>query len=237
MAQSTQTIRFSLRENKLTGNGAAPYTAAVRSHRTVGQKELISTMAKMNALVSRQEILVVLDLMNAVIADALVAGNSVATDLFGARVSIHGGFATVEDDYSGDRNSVHVRMIPGAALKKDVALRARTEKIRGRKPVPELDSVYDHETQSVNSSVSPGRTAEIKGVNLDCDRTDEAQGVFFVDKKGALARKAKVVHKMNASGVTFRVPELAGGTYGLVLRKAFGGEIRESRLTADVSVN
>src|SRR4030042_4502266 len=99
MAQSTKSIRFSLKENKLLGRETSPYAAVVRSDRTVGQEEIISTMAKMNASVSRQEILVVLDLMKAVIADIFLTGHRVATELFKARVTITGGVKSAQGEY------------------------------------------------------------------------------------------------------------------------------------------
>ena len=237
MAQSTKTIRFSLRNNKLQGKDTAPYTAQVRLGRTVGLEEIIETMAKRNASVSRQEIIVVLDLMRDVITDILLAGNSAVTDLFNVRVSLGGGFETAEDEYSADKNTVNVRMRAAAGLKRAVRKDARFERIRPNKPAPELDSVYDHGTLSVNSEVSPGRTAELKGINLDYDRADEAQGVFFVNKEAKTEVKAEVIHKLNGSLVAFRVPELVQGTYGLALRRGFGNDVREGRLQAEVSVN
>ena len=187
--------------------------AQVRLGRTVGREEIIETMAKRNASVSRQEIIVVLDLMRDVITDILLAGNSAVTDLF------------------------NVRMSPAAGLKRAVRKDARFERIRPHKPAPELDSVYDHGTQSSNSEVSPGQTAELKGINLDYDRADEAQGVFFVNKEAKTEVKAEVIHRMNGSLVAFRVPELVQGTYGLALRRGFGNDVREGRLQAEVSVN
>ena len=74
MATPNKTIRYTLQKNKLKGQDTAPYTAQVQSGRTVGQDEIIATMAKMNASVSRQETLVVLDLMKDVITDILLAG-------------------------------------------------------------------------------------------------------------------------------------------------------------------
>jgi hypothetical protein len=237
MASSTKTIRYSLKQNKLQGQDSAPYTARVQSGRTVGQDEIIATMAKMNASVSRQETLVVLDLMKDVITDILLAGNRAATDLFNVGVSLGGGFETAEDEYSGDRHAVNVRISPAAGLKKAVAHTARFERIRSDEPLPKVDRVYDHGTQSVNSSVSPGQTAEIKGVNLDFDHSDEAQGVFFVNADTNAAVPAQVIHNASGTRVAFRVPSLVQGSYSLVLRRAFGSEIRQGALKAPVSVN
>ncbi|MBN2352199.1 MAG: hypothetical protein JXD23_06470 [Spirochaetales bacterium] len=49
--------------------------------------------------------------------------------------------------------------------------------------------------------------------------------------------KAKVVHRLHGATVLFQVPELASGPYRLIVRRAFGGEIREGTLKAELSVN
>ena len=54
---------------------------------------------------------------------------------------------------------------------------------------------------------------------------------------GPAAVKAEVVHKLHGTSVMFKVPTLAPGNYRLVMRRAFGSEIREGKLNGEVSVN
>ena len=237
MATPVKTISYTLKKNKLQGRDTAPYTARIQSGRTVGQDEIIATMAKMNASVSRQETLVVLDLMKDVITDILLAGNRAATDLFSVGLSLGGGFASEEDEFSADRHEVNVRIRPAAGLKKAVSKSARFERTDADDPAPKVRRVYDHGSRTENTVVSPGQTAQIKGKNLDYDRADEAQGVFFKDVNSTAVIKAEVVHDLDRSHVMFRVPSLVQGTYTLVLRRAFGSEIREGVLKFPVSVN
>ena len=138
MAASPSTIRFSLTANRLTGNHENPYKAVVRSYKTIGNEEMIEDMAAMNASVSRQEILVVLDLMKAVIRKYLLAGFNVNTDLFNARVTVTGGFSSKEEEYDPARHAARVRMVPAADLKKGVARDARFEKTRTTVAVKQL---------------------------------------------------------------------------------------------------
>ena len=237
MASSTKTIRYTLRENSLQGRDSAPYTARIQSGRTVGQDEIIATMAKMNASVSRQETLVVLDLLKDVITDILLAGNRASTDLFNVGLSLCGGFASEGDEFSADRHEVNVRLRPAAGLKKAVVTSARFARISADEPAPKVRRVYDHGSRTENTAVSPGQTAQIKGLNLDYDQTDETQGVFFKDVNSTAVIKAEVVHDRDRSHVMFRVPSLVQGTYRLMLRRAFGSEIREGVLKFPVSVN
>jgi hypothetical protein len=236
MASSNGTIPFSLKVNRLRGQDVSPFMARVRSYKTMNREELIAEMAGMNASVSRQEIIVVLDLMKAVIKKYLLSGFRVNTDLFNAKLSVKGGFDSEEDEFDPNRHTVHVRMAPAADLKNDVVTGARMEKVRDEEPEPKLDRVYDFETRSKNGTVSPGHLAEAKGANLDYDGNDEAQGVWFVDASNT-GVKAKVVHKVSGSAVLFKIPELAPGPYRLIVRRAFGSEIREGTLKAELSVN
>jgi hypothetical protein len=125
----------------------------------------------------------------------------VKTDLFNAKLSVRGGFASEEEDYDPTRHTLHVRMAPAADLRKGVAHDARMEKIRDEEPAPALDRVYDYETRSKNGTVSPGHVAEVKGAYLDYDQADNAQGVYFVDSTNA-GFKAEVIHKNNGSTVS-----------------------------------
>jgi hypothetical protein len=236
MASSNSTIRFFLKANPLRGRDITPYLARIRSYKTMSREEMIADMAGMNASVSRQEIIVVLDLMKAVIQKYLLSGFRVKTDLFNARLTMQGGFSSDEDEYDPGRHTVRVRMAPAADLKKAVAHAARMEKIRADKPEPKLDHVYDFETQSRDGTVSPGHVAEVKGVNLDYDQSDAAQGVYFVDQANA-AFKAETVHRSGGTTVLFQVPALTPGSYRLVMRRAFGSIIREGTLEAELSVN
>ena len=116
MATSNSTIRFSLKANCLQGQETSPFKAQVRAYKTMNREEMIADMAEMNASVSRQEIIVVLDLMKAVIKKYLLMGFRVKTDLFNAQVTVKGGFASDEDEYDPARHAVRVRMAPGKSL-------------------------------------------------------------------------------------------------------------------------
>jgi hypothetical protein len=163
------------------------------------------------------------------------AGDNVQTDLFNARVSIAGGFVSDEDDYTPGRHAVRVRMVPAAFIKRSVKRHARVTKIRGDIPEPKIHSVYDYETQAKNGPLSPGFTAEIKGLHLGWDRTDDAQGVFFT-VPGRTAVKAGVIHKLDRSHAVFKIPALEPGTYRLAVRRGFGAELREGVLKYPLTV-
>jgi hypothetical protein len=154
---SNKSIRFSLMENKMITRDRAPFTARVHGYKTVGQDQIVERMAEMNASISRQELLAVFDLFRKVIADILTAGDNVSTNLFSARVSVRGGFDSLTDEFTPGRNEVKVNLSPAPSLAREVGARATVEKIRARKAVPELDTVYDYATVTKNRELhSPG---------------------------------------------------------------------------------
>ncbi|MBN2351647.1 MAG: DUF4469 domain-containing protein [Spirochaetales bacterium] len=234
---SDKSIRFSLKENKLITRDKAPFTARVHGYKTTGQDQIIDKMAGMNASISRQELLAVFDLFKQVVRDELALGNRVSTDLFNARVSIRGAFESAEDEYDAGRNTVKVRLAPVPAFAREVEAAARVEKVRVPKAKPELDSVYDYATVSKNAVLTAGNVAEITGGDLDCDADDPNQGVFFVPEGSTARVRADVYHKRSNRRIVFQVPNLEAGAYGLVLRRSYGGTVREGELEATVSVN
>jgi hypothetical protein len=234
---SDKNIRFSLKENKMLTRDRAPYTARVHGYKTVGQDQIIEQMAGMNASISRQELLAVFDLFRRVVGNILAAGNRVSTDLFNARVSVRGAFDSLEDEFTPGRNEVKVNLSPAPSLEREVESRARVEKIRVRKAAPELDAVYDYATISKNDALTAGNAAEVTGGDLDYDEDDPRQGLFFIPAGSKDGVRASVVHKRSSGRLVFQVPGLEPGAYGLVLRRAYGGTIREGELEATVSVN
>jgi hypothetical protein len=80
----------------------------VRNRRQIPHTLLLLNSKRWNL----HEITVVLDLMKAVIRKYLLAGFRVKTDLFNARLTVKGGFASEEDEYDPGRHTVRVRMAP-----------------------------------------------------------------------------------------------------------------------------
>jgi hypothetical protein len=150
---------------------------------------------------------------------------------------VGGGFDSLEDEYTPGRNEIRVSLSPTLALAREVEAKATVEKVRTRKALPQLDSVYDYATVTRNQVLTAGHTAEIIGGDLNCNVDDPEQGLFFIPVGSTSGVRASVFHKQSATRLVFQVPSLEPGAYGLVLRRAYGETIREGELETTVSVN
>ncbi len=231
MADMNSLIRYSLRENTLEGRSAAPFTARVHRNGTITQDQLINLMADRNTTVSRQDILVVLDLLRDVVLKQVLMGQRVVTDIFKVSAGIRGGFDSAEDEYDPGRHDVRVNTCAAATFRKQVAFFARTSKVRSEVPAPVLDKVTDFRTDA-EGTATPGATAELKGIRLGWDEEAPEQGLWFVHPETGEDVPVSRVNRATATRVLFEVPaDLTGGTWDLELRTAFGRSLRTGRLT------
>ena len=88
-------------------------------------------MAKRNTTVSRQDIIVVLDLYEEIIAEQLYTGNSVSTSFFNAYMGIKGWFGSDEEDFTQGKQELKMSMSMNPRFKK----RLRPANIDGFKAV------------------------------------------------------------------------------------------------------
>jgi hypothetical protein len=238
MEQTTSTIRYSLRENRLPVPNAPACVAQVHGYKTVTRDMLVAIMANANTTVSRQDIIVVLDLLESTVKQELLNGNRVVTNLFSACVSITGGFDSPDAEFDKTTNRVKVNMNTARGLQNWVDYAARTEKIRGKARVPEVDRVFDFTSATANATVTPGAMAELKGCNLFLTGSDSGEGIYFVEEETNTAVKVETIHRKTSGTVLFTVPAgMTAGTYTVSVRCGFGSELRTGSLKQSISVN
>jgi hypothetical protein len=212
--------------------------AMAHGYKTVTRDMLVAIMAGANTTVSRQDIIVVLDLLESAVRQELLNGNRVITNLFSASVSVMGGFESADEEFDRASNKVKVNMSTARGLQNYVDYAARTEKVRGKTRAPEVDRVYDFTTAEANETVTPGAMAELKGCNLFLNGTDSGEGIYFVEKETGNTVKVEAIHRKTAGTVLFTVPwEIPAGTYTVSVRCAFGSELRFGSLKQSISVN
>jgi hypothetical protein len=237
MSKETSAIRYSLKANKLPSVGA-PFVAQVHGYKTVRTEQLVARMANMNTTVSRQDIVVVLDLLKEAMLAEILDGNRVITDLFAMKVSITGGFESKTDEFQRGVHTIKVNTSPTREFRNKVAERARTEKVRGTRKAPEPDSVYDFTSHTTNRTLSPGGTVELKGANLNGTGTDPREGLYLKREGADGETKVQSIHRLTANTVLFNLPaELESGNYTLLVRSGHGTIMREGKLEHTVSVN
>jgi hypothetical protein len=237
MAQTKSAIRYSLRENRLRRDNGANYVANVHRYKTVGQDEFIDLMTERNTTVTRQDVLVVLDLMEETLKNLLRRGDCVTTRFFKARVSIRGGFTAADDDFDSASHTLTVRMSAARPFKDEIVRTSRIEKVEATGYLPEINSLSDYGSLTENNLVTPGRTAQIKGSHLDYGE-GVAEGLYFVNEADPTQSvKVDIFHYRAAKRIVFTVPALGSGTYRLEVRRANGVKLIASPLESAVTVN
>jgi hypothetical protein len=74
---------------------------------------IVNEMAAKNTTVSRQDIIVVLDLFSEMVKDLLRKGFSIRTNLFSAYVTIRGPFGSEKETFSHGKHSLNINIEPG----------------------------------------------------------------------------------------------------------------------------
>ena len=235
MERNTSEILYKVIENKLVSRNTQPYLARVIRKRHLDRDALIDIMDSSNTTVSRQDIIVVFDLMEKVMEEQLLLGNTVSTNFFTVRAGIIGGFASAEDEYDYPRNEVRATIALRPSFSRNLSRNARCVKIDHTVPVPVIDKVIDYRSLAVNSSVSPGNIVEIQGKNLVFDREQADQGIFFKDENTGTTIRVDHVIKHTATCVVFMVPEtVSAGTYALTVKGLFSTQVRTGRYLNEI---
>ncbi|MGV8094029.1 MAG: DNA-binding domain-containing protein [Mangrovibacterium sp.] len=207
---------YGLYPNKMLKEKKA-FRALVRNRRKYTYDEVIERVAKRNSGLTGAVIKGVLDLFTDEVGCILEEGGSVTTPLFKAQCSIAGLFDGYDDSFARDRHRVRVSLVAGRFLK-EMAEQVTPRKKGSNIPAPSIVEFTDMSSGSVNSVVTPGGPAIIKGVRLKFQPDDPEQGIFFVYGDKQFFR-ASGVFRNTFSQLMFLVPaDMPSGTYQLQVK-------------------
>ncbi len=211
-------IPYYLLKNSFNSSGQVRYIAKVKKPGILDQEDLIHAMLYKNTTLTRQDILGVLDLMRETIAEKILSGYSVHTDLFRAGVSIRGDFTSPADRFDKKRHQVCVNMKPSLDIQRNTAARAAVERVNKRDVQPTICTVENLDVEREGNSYAPGDLVEIRGYGLR--REDGKSPVYLfsaaeeaVWKRDRLSLK---VFRVYDRSVLCQLPEnLSPGDYHL----------------------
>ncbi len=231
-------IPYSLFKNNLTPD-PTDYAAVVQTHRSVGFPELADRMVSQGSTVTRPDILAVLDDAEAVCEQFLLEGNRV---VLGGLVQlfprVRGVFASATDSFDGARHQLDVGANPGRRVRKTVRDSGKVEKLQSNKPTPELLEFVDVATGELNALMTPGNIANLSGSNLKVQVGQPDEGIFLVPATGGPAVRVDILSRNEPSALSFLIPPLPVGEYGLEVRARIGGGqvVRVGRLEQTLTV-
>ncbi len=224
-------LTYGLYPNNLR-KGERVFRALIRKRQKYTLDEVVARVVKRSPALTAAAVRGVIDLFTEEVSAILENGDSVTTPLFKAQCSISGTFTGPGDYFLPNRHMVKVSLKPGQLLNK-MAERVRPHKIESHLPCPLIESFTDMTTGGVNSALTPGGPAMVKGIRLKFDTADPEQGVFLQGESRQLLRVDNVLRNVFSQIVLMLPAGLSSGTYQLFIKSKLNtrqlrtGELRQ----------
>lgn len=151
-----------------------------------------------------------------IIRNSLLAGRPVGTGVFYAYPSVSGVWRGTSDTFDEKRHKAGINFQPNAALRE--SLKSVGTEVLGMASVgPVISTVTDHWSGEVNTLLTPGEDAVVKGRNLRIEGDKEGVGIRFVrvDNDTTTPVEMRRLTVNNPSTLQFRIPALTAGDYWL----------------------
>ncbi|GHV62076.1 hypothetical protein FACS1894195_3560 [Bacteroidia bacterium] len=178
-------------------------------------------MLKRGTLLTKADILAVLEVYREVIDDLVADGNAVTTDLMHITPSIAGVFNGMGDNFDPSRHIVKVNLNQGAALRL-AAKRIKPKKVQVADPVPYIVEVKDILSGSVNEHLTAGGVIQLRGSRLRFVEEGYVNGIFLIPVADAPEmRLSVVVENKPARLITLLPSNLVAGEYHLEVRTTY----------------
>ncbi|WP_028974640.1 DNA-binding domain-containing protein [Spirochaeta cellobiosiphila] len=214
-------INYYLEPNNLQNKELKKYVARVIAKDSLSQEDILNIMASKNTTVSRQDIMVVLDLLTEVIKAELLVGNRINMDLFKASTSIGGGFPEENSEFDPDEHKVRVNLNPSKELKSYILKGASFQKCHPNQKYPKINLIYNFEANNYGPDYSPGQVIELQGRSFDL--SDDVQLVLTNETDGSYWDITKVLRRTPTIILCTLPQDLPLGNYHLSL--TFGKDL------------
>ena len=238
--ESTEKITYTVRKCGLSDyNGASEgyFAMIVRSANAIDHDGLVALMAKKNTTVSRQDIIVVLDLFRETIIDRLAHGYNVSSNLVNAYVAIKGTFANTDESFDKHKHDLVINVSPETTLASEVEKAAQLRKVDHGPGKPVIKSFYDLKSKTTNGSATAGFVAEIKGKNLEMDTDRQDHGLWFVNTETDQKIRVTEIDRNTERRILFTIPEtLAPGSYAVTFAGGISAQPRKTEFDFAVTV-
>lgn len=203
-------LKYSLLENQLTDR-PDDYSAQTHIVASIDKESIITRMLSRGTLLTRTDIVAVLNNLEETIVDAILEGNSINFPLFNTSFSISGVFEGALDSFDGNRHKLNINLTKGLLLR-EAEKRVKLEKTNAVTPLPQIQEIKDSISGTFNERLTPKGVIEIRGYNLKIAGNDPSCGLWFVPELGDEV-KADVFISNKPSNVIAMIPPLSNGRY------------------------
>jgi nucleoid DNA-binding protein len=195
--------------------------ARVVVNRSLDEDALIEEIAKLGTTLGKADARAFMTAFTSVVCHELAEGNSINLEILQMRAGIKGKFTDVSDVFDASRHARTIQFRAGKLLQKAVD-KADISKVNRELPCPRLFQFNDVVSNTIDSKITPGGIASIKGNALSFDRTNTEEGIFLIDADGKAHAVSTIASITKGTLVFSNPPTLLSGTYKLQVRKHFG---------------
>jgi hypothetical protein len=203
-------LYYNLVENQLTDN-ADDYSAQTHCTGSLDKEAIITRMLNRGTLLTRTDILAVLNNLEETVIEALREGYNITHPLFHTAFSISGVFDSPLDSFDGNRHKLNINLTKGLLLR-DIEKKIKFEKTASVAPLPQIQEVKDSISGKVNEIITPNGVIEVYGYNLKIEGDNPSCGLWFVNEKGE-EKKAEVIIENKPSKILAMVPPVNQGKW------------------------
>jgi len=216
-------LKYSLVENQLTER-PDDFSAQTHSMGSLDKNTIIDRMLKRGTLLTRTDIVAVLNGLEETVADAALAGYTLNLPLFNTSFSISGVFESAMDTFDGNRHKLNINLTKGTLLR-DAEKNVKLEKTAARAPNPTIQEVKDSISGAVNERLTASGVVEIRGYNLRIEGDDALCGLWFIAEDGTQTKAAVIIENRPAR-IMAMIPALPPMKYQVkvVTRYSGGGK-------------
>ncbi|WP_269539398.1 DUF4469 domain-containing protein [Cerasicoccus fimbriatus] len=206
----TNTLKYTLHPNPLTGDG---YNAVMTPSRAVEIEDLIKQMKLLGSTVTEADIRAVITELLRVVELQLLDGRSVNLGgIVRLWFAIRGQFANEHDAYDPTRHQLYLHAVAGKPFRQRLQGLIVTEKVETVDRAPRLYRLIDKGSGQESATLTPGRSAIIKGKRLKFNEVAPDEGVFFIHQATGAETRVGEITRNDPQEVTFLVPpELEDG--------------------------
>jgi len=189
----------------------------------LGHDDVVERMLRRGTSFTEADLRGAIRLYEQEVMEAVAEGYHVNTPVFNARPTIKGNFDRKMDEFDRGRHSIEVSLSKGTAFTKRMKTATAQREI-GEERKPLLVSFTDHNSSAVNQTLTAGSIGELYGYELKYEAADPKAGIFFMDTVSKEETQVRVVSILEPQKLMFLIPDLAPGTYQIVVRKYYAGE-------------
>ena len=203
-------LKYSLSENQLN-NRTDDYLAYTHSSGSLDKEAVITRMLSRGTLLTRTDILAVLNNLEETTIDAILEGYTINLPLFKTSFSVSGVFESPIDNFDRNRHKLNVNFNKGILIR-DAEKEVKLEKMNAVSPQPQIQEIKDSISKKTDEVLTSRGVVEVRGYNLKIEGDDTACGLWFVHENGDEIQ-AEIIIENKPSKIIAIIPLLDNGNY------------------------